>query len=306
VVVALGGCAGSDPGGSRDATAQDAAVDGASGGDGGGAVERGPVVLPLDADPNGLWWDAPSATLYIADDNGNRVLRWRDGVGTELFAMLPPGPANGPGLGQLVKTPDGTLVVTRFGDGTAGDVVYVSAGGTVGRVSSLDATRRRIGLTVTADGTLYDGWFFRGTTGRVGTVSRLDLAGTETDLLQGLGKPVGVLAVGTTLYVSDQDRNEILTTDLGAGAGATPQHFATATGPDLLCEGPSGSLFSGSLSGVVYRVAADGTATTFDTGYSSTRGVAYDAANRRLFVAEHDTNPADGTQHALHIVPVDP
>lgn len=267
-------------------------------------VERGPARVALDGDPNGLWWDSADRTLYIADNANNRVLAWRDGASTSVFVELPPGPPTGPGLGQLVRTSDGTIIVPRFGDGTAGDVVYASRDGTVGRISNLDVTRRRIGLTVASDGTLYDGWFIRGSSGRVGTVSTLTLAGTEVDALTGLTKPVGVLAVGAHLFVSDQDRNEVLVVDR-ASPTTSMRRFAMVTGPDLLCAGPAGSLFSGSTSGVVYRIASDGSVSTFDTGYQSTRGVAYDAENRRLFVADHDTNAADGITHQIRIVPVD-
>ena len=267
-------------------------------------VERGPARVALDGDPNGLWWDSAERTLYIADNANNRVLAWRDGASTSVFVELPPGPPTGPGLGQLVRTADGTIVVTRFGDGTAGDVVYASRDGTVGRISNLDVTRRRIGLTVASDGTLYDGWFIRGSSGRVGTVSTLSLGGSEVEALGGLTKPVGVLAVGAQLFVSDQDRNEVLVVDR-ASPSSSMRRFAMVTGPDLLCAGPAGSLFSGSTSGVVYRIASDGSVTTFDTGYQSTRGVAYDAENRRLFVADHDTNAADGITHQIRIVPVD-
>lgn len=268
------------------------------------APQRGPVRLPLDGDPNGLWWEPSEQTLYIADNANNRVLAWRDGVPTRVVATLPPGPPTGPGLGQIVRLADGTLVVTRFGDGTAGDVVHASRDGTVGRVSNLDPTRRRIGLAVASDGTLYDGWFLRTSSGRVGTVSTLSLTGAETDFLTSLAKPVGVLVVGTRLFVSDQDRNELLVVER-ASPGSTMRRFAMLMGPDLLCEGPAGSLFSGSTSGVVYRIASDGSVTTFDTGFQSTRGVAYDALNRRLFVADHDTNAADGLSHQIRIIPVD-
>lgn len=289
-------------GASEDAAAEDGSADSGSA-EGGVAVDRGPTRVAMDGDPNGLWWERSNATLYIADDQNNRVLTWRDGEGQRLLATLPPAPSQGAGLGQLVRMQDGTIVVARFGHGTSGDVVYIAPDGTVGRISTLDVTRRRIGLTVASDGTLYDGWFVRQASGRVGSVSTLTLAGAESDAITGLAKPVGVLAVGARLFVSDQDRNEILVAD--RASPMTTTRFAMLTGPDLLCEGPSGSLFSGSTTGVVYRIASDGAVTTFDTGYQSTRGVAYDRENRRLFVADHDTNSADGVTNQLRIVPVE-
>ena len=114
-------------------------------------LERGPKAIALDGDPNGLFWDAASQTLYIADDQNNRVLKWTDAEGVTLAAQLPPAPGNGPGLGDLVRMPDGTLVVVRFGGGTAGDVVFVRPDGTTGTVPGLKPERRRIGLSAETD-----------------------------------------------------------------------------------------------------------------------------------------------------------
>ena len=267
-------------------------------------VDRGPTTIPVDGDPNGLFWDAPTATLYVADDNGNRLLAWTDASGFGEALALPAAPADGPGLGQVVRTPDGTLVVTRFGFGSAGDVVFVSADGTPGVVPGLDPERRRIGLTVTDDGTLYDGWFARLATGeRVGSVGRLSLAGGEPEVLTGLKKLVGVLVMGDALYVSDQELGQILEAPL-----ADPSNFsvhATLLNPDLLAAGPEGSLFTGADGGLLYRIHADGTAEAIDTDYQQVRGVAYDADHRRLFVVDHDADESDGVAHALRIVPVE-
>lgn len=140
-------------------------------------VDRGPTTVAVDGDPNGLWW--ANGALLIADDDDNRVLRWTDADGLGLVGDLPAAAADGAGLGQLVALDDGTIVVTRFGYGTAGDVVTLAPDGTGAVVPHLDVTRRRIGLTRAPDGTLFDGWFTSGDAGRVGAVSRLDLAGTE-------------------------------------------------------------------------------------------------------------------------------
>ncbi len=271
-----------------------------TGGEPGVKVDRGPTAIPLDGDPNGLWWDSAAATLYIADDDNNRILQWTDGGGVALFANLPAAPPDGAGLGQLVKTKDGKIIVTRFGFGTAGDVVYVAPDKTTGNVPNLDPVRRRIGLTVASDGTLYDSYFVKTANGQVGTVARLDLAGAETDFIPGLKKPVGVLASGPSLFVSDQAAGTV-----SAAPIAMPDKLAVlaqVAGPDLLCEGPGGSLFTGSTTGEVRQIASDGKLSTFAGGFLQIRGVAYDAANKRVFAAEHD---AAGSLNALHILPVD-
>ena len=279
------------------------AEDGGSQGDAATQVQRGPAVLEIEGDPNGLFWDASSSSLLVADDDGNRILRWRDEGGFSLVSDLPSAGDSGAGLGQLVVTADGSIVVTRFGHGTRGDIAVVPPEGAAYAVTGLDPQRRRIGLTLAPDGRLFDSWFVRVSTGdRVGAIGVVDLAGTETEVITGLTKPVGVVAVGDALYVTDQDRNEVLRAPLSDPASFTAH--AEIEQPDLLCAGPDGSIFTGGLGGVVYRAAADGTVAVVQTGFSQVRGVAYDAANRRLFIAEHDGDEVTA-EHAIHIVPID-
>ncbi len=269
-----------------------------------GTVERGPVSITLDGDPNGLTWDAASRTLFIADDNNNRVLRWRDGTGFLDPVALPAIAPELAGLGQLLRLRDGTLVVIRFGGGTAGAVIAVRPDGTAANVPGLDVMRRRLGLAVAADDTLYVSYFLRVAGGaRVGSVARLTLNGTEAEVLPMLRKPVGIAVLGDDLLVADQDQNQLLR---APRAGGTPRLFATVMSPDLLTVTPDGTVFVGSTTGNVYRVSADGSSVTvFQGGFQQTRGLAYDAENRRLFVADHDATPADGTTHRLRILPVD-
>jgi hypothetical protein len=67
-------------------------------------------------------------------------------------AESPRAPAGKPGLGQLVRLLDGRTVITRFGHGDGGAILVVARDGAVTAVPGLDATRRRIGLTLGADG----------------------------------------------------------------------------------------------------------------------------------------------------------
>jgi hypothetical protein len=266
-------------------------------------VERGPLVLELDGDPNGLWWDANSETLLVADDRESRILEWSDSRGFGTHAELPEASPAGAGLGQPVLVDGGDLVVTRFGFGTEGGVAIVPLQGDVRNVPGLDVTRRRIGLTKATDGTLYDAWFVRLDSGeRVGAVGQLSLDGTEPEVMTGLAKPVGVLAVGDRLFVSDQDTGQILMASRTNPRAVTV--FASVEQPDLLAEGPAGSIFSGSAMGSVYRIDSAGVTSEFQSGFRQVRGVAYDPAGQRLFVAEHDPAEAEVAQHALHILPV--
>lgn len=266
-------------------------------------VTRGPLALALEADPNGLWWDAASRTLYVADDRNNRVLQWTDAGGLATVAELPPAAFSGAGLGGLVRMPDGTLVVVRFGRGTAGDVVFVRPDGTTGVVPHLAPERRRIGLTLARDGQLYVTGFVRIGAVDQGTVARLTLDGTEQDVLGALRKPVGVLAVGDSLFVSDQSTGTVYRAPLSAPQDAVP--YATLSKPDLLAVGPGGALLAGSREGKVFRIAPTGEVSVLLDGYQQPRGLAYDAEHRRLFVADHDGNATDGLTHRLLIVPLD-
>lgn len=266
-------------------------------------IERGPKAIPLDGDPNGLWWDADSKTLFIADDQNNRVLKWTDAEGLGLVADLPPAPGTGPGLGNIVRLPDGTLVVVRFGYGTAGDVVFVRPDGTTGTVPGLDPERRRIGLTLASDGQLYDTYFVRRNNANVGSVARLTLDGTEQEVIGALQKPVGVTTVGDALFVSDQVTGKIYRSTL-----ADPQNYttyATLSSPDLLAVGPNGLLMTGSREGKVYSIDTSGTVGVLASGYQQPRGLAYDAENKRLFIADHDGDTSNGATYFLQIYPVD-
>lgn len=267
-------------------------------------IDRGPTVLNIEGDPNGLWWDDASQTLYVADDDGNRILSWSDEVGFKLVKNLTEAPEAGAGLGQLVRTQDGALVVTRFGHGTAGAVVFVTASGAVQEVPGLAVERRRIGLTISEDGQLYDSWFVRQASGeRLGAVGALSLSGTESEVITGLKKPVGVLAVGEHLFVSDQDLGQILRAPLSDPSAYTV--FATIPSPDLLAAGPNGSLFTGSERGDLFRIEANGAVAVFQGGFETIRGIAYDPTHERLFVVDHVGHEAEGVTHSIHILPVD-
>ncbi|RYZ40763.1 MAG: hypothetical protein EOO71_14755 [Myxococcaceae bacterium] len=265
-------------------------------------VERGPKTIDVDGDPNGLWWDAESATLFMADDENNRVLRYRDGEGISLVADLPVTSADSPGLGALARLADGTLVVVRFGGGTAGDVVYVRPDGISAVVPNLRPERRRIGITVTADGQLLDGYFVRNSNVNVGSVARLTLEGTEQEVVGALQKPVGVLAVGDTLFISDQLAGKVYRSPLSNPSQLVP--FATLSSPDLLAQGPGDTLLTGSRDGTVLSIRPSGEVSVLAGGFQQPHGIAYDAKNKRIFVADHDGDPTNGTTHTLRILPI--
>ena len=63
-----------------------------------------------------------------------------------------------------------------------------------------------------------------------GTVSKVALDGTgETDLVTGIGKPVGVLATSDTIYIGDQMNGVVLKTPLATPGTTTT--YATIPAP---------------------------------------------------------------------------
>jgi sugar lactone lactonase YvrE len=251
------------------------------------------ATLSLDGDPNGLYWDSAAATLFIADDGNNRVLTYRDGSGISKYADLPAAPANGPGLGQLIRLSDGSLLVARFGFGTTGDIVQIKPDKTTVILPGLDATKRRIGLAVAPDGTIYDTYFVKTGSGYVGAVASVTLAGAETDVVTGLTKVVGVLATSDTLFMDDQTAGKLLKAPLSSPK--TVAAVGDLPSADLLCAGANGTIFSGGSDGNVRAVDGNGAVSVFATGFAAARGVAFDAANHRLFIANHVGTPGANT-----------
>jgi len=247
-------------------------------------------VYDLPGEANGLWWDAPTATLYLTDSTHGQIVRWTDHDGFATVATLPP--LAKPQLGALVRLRDGSFVTTSFGFGSDGAVFHTTASGDTTSVPNLDPARRRIGVTQAPDGKLYDAFFL--VSGHehpskvAGGVARLDLDKGETDVLTtGLGKAVGVVASSTTLYVSDQEHGAIIALPFDALDKPTTLASGLASA-DLLTLLPTGDLVTGGKGGAIVRIDAKGAVTTIEGSLDEVRGTAYDADGKRLFVVEHN------------------
>lgn len=283
-----------------------------------------------EGEPAAVTWDATARTLYVADNERNQVWSWTDGDGLKKLATLPDPldaqAARATLVGQIVRLPDGTLIVARFGKpgGGFGGIAWVrpttagtggasGAGGTSGVVPNLDAARKRIGLAAAPDGRLF-GSYFVGMSGggQMGAVTRVDLNTGETDFAPGFRKVVGLAVIGHSLFVSDQLADAIYELPL-TGTLPAPDAYkvvARLPRPDQLAAGPDGSLFTGQFQAApgssqplaVRQVLRDGTVRVIASDPDVTRpsGVAYDAEGKRLFVA-NGGNPA---QRFVRIFPL--
>ncbi|HEY3594233.1 MAG TPA: hypothetical protein VGL13_10165, partial [Polyangiaceae bacterium] len=184
--------------------------------------------IAIDGDPNGLFWDTPHRRLIIADDAHNRLLSWQ-GHDVAVLAELPID-AGKAGLGQPALDDSGAIFVPRFGHGISGAILRVDAQGHASAIAGVDPTRRRIGL-FSWQGRLFETYFVRSPERHDGAVAEVATNGTETDLTT-FGKPVGVLAVGNDLFVSDQEGNAVFRCEPRAPAGCA--RFADVEQPDLL------------------------------------------------------------------------
>lgn len=257
-----------------------------------------PFELDVEAEPNGLYWRGDLNTLFIADDDNNRILtRTADGVGG-VFATIP-SPLNDPGsdgLGQLDAAADGTLFVPRFGfdDPTLGGVFRVAPDGTPTQIPGLAADVRRVGLDHDDDsGLLYVATYNKDSEGVfVGWIAAVDpVNGGETTLVDGLEKPVGILSLGGKLYVGDQPTRKIYSVDLADPAlvlltdevVALDQFEASGDDDNFFALAYDETL----MTGYVYRVNVNGTFTITAQGSWEPRGIAFDGVSR-IFVSERD------------------
>jgi len=277
----------------------------------GSDVDRGPTTLSVSADLNGLYWDKSESRLFLSDEKANTIRVWDGGSQFAQYAALPTAPASGSTLGQLTRSSDGSLYVTRFGFGLDGAVAVVPKSGNAYYLNGTDSVRRRIGITPTPDGALLDSWFIKGGVGAVSELKVHGRAATEAELITGFGKPVGLAVVGDTVYVSDQSSGKLLSYSLAKlraapatlADGIPVASFSPADGIDLMTAASDGTLFFGGSGGTLFRVNPKGESRVLASGWPKIRGVAYDERNRRLFVAVVAADA--GSPSSVRIVPID-
>ena len=177
-------------------------------------------------------------------------------------------------VGQLVKLPDGTFVVPRFG-GSGGNsaVAFVKDATTKGEVPGVDATLKRVALTGDGSQTMYGATFIKATGDDAGVVTRVTTS-KEEPYAAGFQKVVSTVVKGKASRRRSEPRHgHILPTD--GGAVAPHDVFATVPFPDTMVEGRSDTFLTGQ-----FKASTDGgklprserspptakTVTSFDTG----------------------------------------
>jgi len=115
-------------------------------------IVSAPQRVTLDARANGIAIRPADGTIFITDDKTNSVLSSADGKTFTPFAAIPAVTDQGNALSQVSTADTGSLLVGRFGFGTAGAVFDISSNGSVSPLSGTDPTRRRLGLAAIGTG----------------------------------------------------------------------------------------------------------------------------------------------------------
>jgi hypothetical protein len=293
--------------GDNNATTVDAAkgADGSMQHDAPGVMTMASIPLPGAA--NGLYWDASASKLYFTDKAGTNFDSWTDAGGVATVASLSAITAVNPG--GITKLADGSFVTPNFStNDTLNGVIQISGSTATLLQDATYATDRSIGIAIDSAGTIQRVAFVKATTAGFVLASTIT-AGVLTDTItamsgggDNLGKLVGIVAESDgSLLFSDQTNNKIWKVD---SVGALTA-FATYTHPDLMALLPNGDFLTGGGTSISRISATDGTVTplTF-TGVTFTYagGMAYDAANHRLFIDDQ----TGGSGDTLDIVPFTP
>ncbi|BCF90592.1 hypothetical protein [Paraburkholderia sp. PGU16] len=275
------------------------------------ATDATPVALE-GVRPNGVAVDTSNGAVYLTDDAKSSVLRSSDGRTFAPYASIPQSPGQGISLSQITFDDARNLLAVRFGFGSASAVFDVKGADGAIMLSGPNPARRRLGIAAIGSHQALSTWFVKeGSAPATGGVSLLtyDTAtgrATERDLITGMGKPVGVVVSGDTVFVSDQARNVIVRASLAnllqsAQTVAVADTFAKIENPDLMAGDGRGALYTHCKTSSICKVAPDGSVNEIATDFHDARGVAADPARHRLYVV--DRAAAGGTSY-LRILPL--
>ena len=272
-----------------------------------------PQTITLDGAPNGVAVRQADGTIYVTDDTSNAILASSDGVRFSTRATIPDTAGERHSLSQIATGAGSELFVERFGFGKSSAIFRVDAAGRVTLASNTHPERRRLGLVVLSGTQLLSSWFQKqGDEPAQGGVSLVSLdpsknIATERDLVVGLGKPVGIAVAGDTLYITDQTNDRIVRTALRAALAApslvTADVFAQVTAPDLLAASPDGTLYTKCGQHALCRFSATGHSTVVADDFDEPRGVAVDAAKKRIIAVDRARGSARPSR--LRVLPMD-
>lgn len=249
--------------------------------------------IPVRDDPNGLAWSG--GVLYVADGYSGAVIRIAGPHQQRIATIETGGVVAANRIGQLAVTPHGTLYVTRIGHGHSGAIFRVQPTGLVDELDRLAPRFWRYGVCYdVAEHALYTTQFMSGKRGAFdGSIVVVDLVtGEPSTVLDGFGKPMGIVKIGSTLVVADARQRAVFRIELVAGRAVTRlQLSADVDRPDSLCACGTDSVLVTSYDeetrlGAVHRLWLDGRrSAVLARGPWEPRGVTTDGA--RVFVAVH-------------------
>ncbi|MFM0124340.1 MULTISPECIES: NHL repeat-containing protein [unclassified Paraburkholderia] len=274
---------------------------------GGDEITATPQKVAVSASPNGIAVRAADGAVFITDDQTNSVLSSPDGRTFAHYASVPAVAGQSNSLSQLSFADASTLMIERFGFGTASAVFSITGVDAIAALSGPDPARRRLGLISIGSNRLLSTWFVKiGSNPLQGGLSLITYdpaahTAVERDLLSGLGKPVGIAVSGDAVYVSDQANNDIvkasLSALLGGSQAVTPSGtFVRITSPDLMAVDAGGKLYTKCNTTGLCRIAPDGTISVLANDFQDARGVAVDAPRGRLYAIDRAAS-ASGTSY---------
>lgn len=280
---------------------------------GGDEISVTPQRIAVSASPNGIAVRSTDGAVFITDDQTNSVLTSPDGHAFAHYAAVPTVAGQSNSLSQLSFADAGTLMLERFGFGTASAVFSITGVDTLAALSGPDPTRRRLGLISIGSNRLLSTWFVKlGSNPAAGGLSLITYdpnahTASERDLLTGLGKPVGVAVSGDAVYVSDQANNDIVKASLSALLGASQAMtasgaFAQINSPDLMAVDAGGTLYTKCNTTGLCRIAPNGTISVLANDFQDARGVAVDAPRGRLYAIDRAASTS-GTSY-IRILPL--
>ena len=246
--------------------------------------------IQVPGDPNGLAHGRHDDTLYITD-GGGAVIAMEQGR-CRRIATIDAAGCLANQLGGIAVTPDGTLYVARLGHGHAGAIFQITPRGAATKLRGLSPGAWRLGVVHdAAEHALYTTRYHK-MAGEPcdGAIERIDLSTGEVgSVIEGLGKPVGVAKLGSTLVVTDSRRGAVLRIELAAGRAVRCTELATDIGrPDSIAACGIDAVVMTTFRpdtgiGGVRKLWLDGTIATIASGSWEPRGIASDGD--RAFVS---------------------